>query len=342
MLAPFGGRNYDLGALDQRFGRRLGFNRETWNLGRQVGRSLKRKFQEIKSESKAKRVKREFKSAPTIGVQLPTGGGDSMSRFFLKRNNTTKIGKLELVPQVIINNSALRTESQIGQQNAVLIGDYYTNLDVNLHFALANTSNSAKVLLKSVHGESLITNQENVNARITIYDIMSRRDGAAGASDPYVAFRDGFLDSTNGAAGDFVVPGATPFSNPRFVEWFKVLKTTNVILSPGACHSHVVDYKINKLYSHEVTNLTTSSCLAGVTLFTMIIYHGSPINDITTQTQVSLSHIALDVVQKESYHFAYAAVNNAVSDINQGLPLSFTVAGATMQDDGVELPANEA
>jgi len=343
MIQPWTGQ----GVFAPRYNRPqpFGLNRQTWEMGRNVGNKIKsylsearKKRTEVKREKRQRRV--SFKAA--VGAQVPTGGGDSLSSFRRFHKNRTKIGKLEFTPSIIINNSGFRKEAPTGQQESVLIGTYYTDTDVNQHFALINNAASAKIFLQSVHGESLITNQCNVNARVTIYDVIARRDSSGGAVDPDTVFKLGMADNTGGSAAQYLIPGVTPYENPRFVQWFKILQTTRVILSPGQCHNHTVNYAPNRMFSHEISTSVLSSSIGNLTVYSFMVFHGTPINDITTQTQVSTAHIALDVVQKESYHFKYADINTGYASITQSLPTAFTVAGATMQDDGVELPENEA
>lgn len=278
-----------------------------------------------------------------MNPQIPTGGGDSRSFFTLRRKNRSKIGKLELENGLVVNNISLRVESDVGQQNCAIIGTYYTDTDINQHFALSNNAASAKIFLGSVHGESLITNNENVNARITIYDVLARRDSGifSGGTNPLTIFQQGFADNSGGAAANYLVPGTTPYDNPRFTQWFKILKNTSVILSPGAVHSHVVHYAPSKMFSHEITSYSNTSSIGDLTLYTFILFHGSPVNEIATQATVSLSHIALDIVQKEAYHWKYVATNSGVASVTQTIPVAL-VLPTTMQDDGQEIPENEA
>lgn len=341
MLAPFN-PPYQVG---DRSG--IGFNRRTWNAGRTLGTRIKNYITRGSERRSATIQKKRQKKKPTTSFtptlpQIPTAGGDSRSYFKLKKPLKSKIGKLELTPGLIINNSSFRIEAQTGFQNSAILATYYTDVDVNQHFTLSDTSASAKVFLQSVHGEALITNQCNVNARITIYDVLARRDANAGATDPQYAFANGFADNTGGLAANYSVPGASPYDNPRFVEYFKILRKTPVILSPGAVHSHEVHYAPNQMFSHEITSYTLSSAIGGLTLYTFMVFHGSPINDKTTQTQVSLAHQALDVVQKEAYRYKYCSVGHGVASITQTIPTSFTVAGNVMEDDGNVLAEAEA
>lgn len=326
----------------------LGINRNTWNFGRQIGTLAKRGIKSYFSNKKRKASSstRPAKRARTtkFGYQIPTGGGDSKSTFYLENPLEGKLPPVasELPPSVLVNNEAGRAESDVGKQNFILCGDYFTDTDVNSGFTLVNSLNSTKMLLRSVRGETLITNQENVNGRFTIYDVLCRKDTDATVTDPLTAITTGYADAQGGAASNYLIPGTSVYSNSRFTEYFKVLQKTEVILSPGACHRHQVTYKPNKYFSHQCSARIAGSGIGGLTLYTLVQFHGSPINDVTTQTQVSLSHIAMDYVQLEEYKFAYVHAGSMAMSATNILPTAFTVAGNTMQDDGVELAANEA
>lgn len=326
----------------------IGFNRRTWNAGQTIGRALKswmKQPREVRNDRKRKaRATRARPMLRSVAAPVPAGGGDSKSSFTLVKALKGKLPKVaaELPPSFVVNNASGRDEAGVGYQSFVLTGDYFTVADVNLGFTLLNNAATAKILLKNVRGETLITNQENVNGRFTIYDIMTKKETDSTVSNPLTALTTGTVDPASGGAGDYQVPGYTPFMNPRFTEYFKVLQSTEVILSPGACHSHVVNYTPNLYFSHELNARVAGTGIQGLTLYTLVQYHGTPINDVNTQTQVSLSHIAIDWVQKEQYKFMYSHAAASSVDVNHTLPSAFTTAGNTMQDDGVELAENEA
>jgi len=329
----------------------LGFNRRTWRAGQTVGRAIKRWWENSGKRASAARTRAKARarsrSTPmsSLAAAVPSGGGDSKSSFTLvkplKGGTLPKVAS-ELPPSFVVNNASGRDESAVGYQSFVLVGDYFTVADVNLGFTLLNNAATAKILLRNVRGETLITNQENVNGRFTIYDIICKKETDSTVSNPLTAITTGSVDPASGGAGDYSVPGYTPFMNPRFTEYFRVLQSTEVILSPGACHSHVVNYSPNLYFSHELNTRVAGTGINGLTLYTLVQYHGTPINDVNTQTQVSLSHIAMDFVQKEQYKFMYSHAAASSVDVNHTLPSAFTTAGNVMQDDGNEMAENEA
>lgn len=334
--------------------------RFAYNNRRALSKSASNAYNKLKSYMANNRAKRDAKvsnsrlrgakSAPVSrGSQIPLAGDTSMSSYRSSRKATSKVVKLskEMPISTIINNSTGRKESVIGQQAYELIGDYYTDTDVNLAFTLiignaAGANQGSKIVLESVHSETMMRNQENIACRMTIYDVICRKDTDATVTDPVTAIASAYNDIGSGASTDPNILGGSPFSLPRFTEYFKVHQTTDIILGPGATHIHKVHYAPNRLISKIITNRIAGSGIGGVTMYTFIRFHGTPLNDITTQTQVSIAPIAIDWVNSEEYKFKAISISQPFTDVNDTMPTSFGVAGAVMQDDGNELPLNEA
>lgn len=276
------------------------------------------------------------------GRQINLAGGESKSMFtlvkFTKPVSTYK--KLGFTPNCVVRNFAARLGSTIGVQNAQLIGTYFDATDVQNAFTAqglnAAAQSAAKIMFQSIHSRAMLNNCHNANCHITIYDVLSRRDGGALNVDPVTTFKAGLVDAQGGAAANYATPGTSPFANPRFTECYKVLKVTDVVLSPGATHTHHVHYAPNRLISEErlVTNGSVGP-LGGVTVYSFIVFHGTPENDVTTKTQVSLGQSDLDLVLVEELKYLYNSHTYANNSIVNSLPLTFTVGGNTMNDEGV-------
>jgi len=333
------------------FGDRNRNYKQVFKAGQKIGRWAKRMFDQKKARASktASRRKPASNFRAATGRQVALSGGDSSSFFKLVQKATSKTVELAKESSVssLIQNTAGRTEAAVGVQNYTIIGDYFTDTDLNLGHQLlagnvAGGAQGVKTVFESLYSECMIVNQSNSNARITLYDVFSRKDTDGTAADPYEAIVTGYNDIVNGTANDSSVVGGTPYSIPRFTEYFKILKQTAIVLSPGACHVHKVHYSPNRLISKQLSARISGSGVGGLTLYTLMKYHGTPLNDVTTQTQVSTSQISLDWVNHEEYKLKMVNTSIPFTDVNNVLPTSFTVAGATMQDDGVELAANEA
>lgn len=324
-----------------------------WNSLPYTKPSLKRKST-FSSKTKSLKKRKVGSRTKTVtktrrGRQQPLSGGDSCSYFTKKAKPTSKVVKMakDLPRTSLVNNSSGRIECAVGAQAYTLIGDFFTDTDVNLGHQIivgnaAGAAQSTKTVFEYVHSECMVTNQENVNARIVIYDVICRKDTDSVVTDPITAISTGYNDIGGGAITDSIIVGSTPYGIPRFTEYFKVLQQTEVTLSPGACHVHKVHYAPNRLISKLISARIAGSGIGGLTIFTFIKFHGTPINDISTQTQVSTAPISLDWVNHEEYIVKSVQYSNSAIDVNDALPAAFTVAGNVMQDDGNEQAVNEA
>lgn len=347
--------NWSAGSSTIPFSRRtgLGINRQTWNAARNyVGRPLKRGYDWMQGRQRrqAKLAKRRVPAKRTqgtqTGVQIPIAGGDSKSYYSRKnpRKGDFKNTPLELTPSIVTNNNAFRIECGVGVQESTNLMATYTVADTNLAFTLATGGSppSAKIFFKQCHTESMITNQSNINARIYLYDVFARRNSSDVNLSASGVFQLGFADNTSGAAADYTVVGTTPFGNPRFTQYFRINKVTDITLSPGATHTHIVHIAPNKIMSGIDFTGADGDFVGDWTHYTLMVFHGTPLNDLTTQTQVSTGAVALDVVQKEQFTHTYTHASGGAADVNNTLVTAFTNAGSTMQDDGAEIPWNEA
>lgn len=333
----------------------LGFNRDTWNRGAAIGRGLKNGYNRLSRYLNSGKEKRQARMASRRsrtsrrarrGLQLQDGGGGTTSRFTLKKPHSSKLYKMvakDFTSSIYTTNVAFRTETADGLQNVAQLQSLYSDTDSTAQMALVlGAVVAGKIFFKNVHAESLIKNQSDVAARIKIYDVIARVDTNATTTDPVTAMTLGFADNSGGAAANYQVVGMTPYANPRFVGFFKILQQTDITLAPGATHNHIINYSPNKLVNRVNISAIAGDDIARLTVTSFIVYYGSPINAVDTQTEVTTSAIALDIVSMEEYHFNYLHQNNANATVTNTLDIALSTAGATMQNDGVELPYNEA
>lgn len=270
----------------------------------------------------------------------PVGG--SLSRFSLVKPKVYLAGVDSMTaPQMTVNNESGRLTSTVGQQNAALLLTDFAPVDVVALFnnTLGAANKTTKCLIKSVNATIMIANQENVACHYTLYDILAKRDGNATITSPLVAFNAGLVDNAGGLASNYLIPGTDPYMSARFKEFFQVVKQTTGTLLPGSVHSHYVYYEPNKVISNEVSTFD-ASYIGGLTHYTMIVWHGTPINDSTTKTQVSIAPINLDFVvkQKRTSKIIYYPFQSTT--VTQSLPLAFGVGGQVM-NEFTDLPIAE-
>lgn len=270
----------------------------------------------------------------------PAGG--SLSNFSLVRPKH-KLGGVDpmTAPQMTVNNESGRLTSTVGQQNAALLLTDFGTQDVIKLFdnTFGSANKTTKCLIKSVHATIMIANQENVACMYTLYDVLAKRDGNATITNPLTAFNAGLVDNSGGLASNYLIPGTDPYMSARFTEFFHVVKQTTGTLLPGSVHTHYVYYEPNKVISNEISTFD-ANYIGGLTHYTLIVWHGTPINDSTTKTQVSLAPINLDYVikQKRTSKLIYYPFQSTT--VTQALPLAFGVGGQVM-NEFTDLPIAE-
>lgn len=262
----------------------------------------------------------------------PLGG--SVSKFSMVKPKV-RLGNVEKLtePQIVVTNGAGRLTSLIGKQEGGILLAEMTPVDVvslfNNTFGTANKS--TKGLIKSCVSEIMFTNTENVPLRYTLYDIIAKHDGNSTIVDPLTAFQTGNADPAGGSAASYLVPGVDPYMNPRFREYFHVVEQTTGTLLPGNVHTHKSYYECNRLISNEISTYT-SSFIKGLTHYTMIIFHGTPENDSTTKTQVSISAANIDYVVKRKWTTKLVYYPFQSNSVTNSLALAFGVGGQILNE----------
>jgi len=334
--------------------RGIGFNRRTWQAGNALGRAARpyvrsvasgaaeaagrvRRYLESRGQIRNARVShrrslRTNASVPTAGKQLPAAGGESKSYSTFK-NPPIKMSPMEKqLPDnhVIRNNPASFTCSQAVQATGML-GRFFDVTDVQNCFATLQQPtatpgfNSGKIALLKIKSTIMITNSGNMNLHGTIYEVMARQDGSDVNPDPLTVYLAGGVDATGGTANDALIPGYTPYQNPRFVSAYKILKSTPLIFSAGQTHVHRITYDLNKIVSRERTITSDlSGPLGGITIYSFIIFHGTPTHEALAETTVSTAACKLDMVASESLDFKMLYVNFSSTSATNSLTVLTT------------------
>lgn len=277
----------------------------------------------------------------STGVQLPSPGGESKSFFSYSRPLPTSYkGPSKFLGVNSVNRSSgFNAVATQGKQTAQNLGSYFNNTDITNIFTdvgeTATAQNSGKALLVEARAKAFITNSETTNCHFTIYEVMARQDGGALNTDPSSTFLAGGADANGGASTDATIPGTSPFSNPRFLEAYKILKKTPVILSPGMTHCHQSIYQPNRIISQERTVISGVGAgpLGQLTIWTFIIYHGTPAHDNVTLTSVTLSKASLDIVLLEEIKFKQMIRDYAFNSITSTLSTLLTLEQVAQATD---------
>lgn len=321
--------------------RGIGFNRATWQTGNAIGRmarpyvqgamsTARRAFSRATEQSSirtARTSRRRLRARPAVSraPQVPTGGGETKTSFSV-RNSKLSLGlaKSLLGTNFVHRSAALSSTAPQGLQNFTVPGNHLTFTDVDNAFtAIGGTfagAASGKMAFLQLHSTILVSNASSHNCHATIYDVMARHDGSDINTGPSSLITTGGVDANNGTASDYTFPGATPWQNPRFLEAYKILQQSPIIMSPGQTHVHRFTYDINSIISKErLINSDSSGPLGKLSVYSVIFYHGVPIHSTAAETSVTLGTVKLDMVWTESLSFKVMDRNYANNSITSGL-----------------------
>lgn len=290
-----------------------------------------------------RRSKLQTKTNSTRGRQIPSSGGESKS-YTTIRNPKLNLGMLKRITgvQSCVSNSAGTVSATSGLQNIGAISAYFNTVDILQAYSSLNQTaagfNAAKLALLNAHATQLYTNSCSSNTHMTIYDCIARYDGSDANTGPSTVLVTYGADTAGGVATDYTLPGYTPFSNPRFVSHYRVVKQTPVVLSPGQTHCHYVNYDINKIINKErILASDSAGPIGDFTFYTFIIIHGTPAHETAAETTVSLSLCKVDYVSLESWTYRASLLNGPSININDTLPV-LTAGEQWVEDNPTDLP----
>lgn len=171
-----------------------------------------------------------------------------------------------------------------GKQAFAILASAYTPYDLVNASSVAVTT---KVYLDNCYQSTTVTNQNNFNVFIDIYDIGTKYDyilaAASGDASPVLSI--GRAGANTG--GSFDAPGQSIFGASEFVNLYNVLKTTRLCLGSGETWQHNTVHKPQRMWNGaKLDNITPgadSQYFKGLTTFTMAVVYGGPV-DLGTAT----------------------------------------------------------
>lgn len=194
---------------------------------------------------------------------------------------------------------------------------------------------TGKMFLEKMSSEFMLNNQSNICIKLTIRDVMSRRDipNIAGIANPETCWNTGLVDEN--AAGLASDVGVKPYESDIFNQYYDIVREYTTDLQPGANHRHTVTQAPNQFVHQEVINNVTNG-FRKLTVWTMFTIVGYPAHDSTTKTSVSTGSVSIDVVFARNYEFCFASANN-VSYTRTNALGTFAVGEETMNEELGEL-----
>lgn len=299
-----------------------------------------------KSRVHASVYKRYRKSRRSGGNVKVEGSGGQIS--YTTRSNPRASPAAKIIMKAAsanywYNNYATRLEAGVGKAAVISTtlcggGNFsaLTGFDNDLAAIQNNVEGSQtgpyrtfRYLVEQATHDFRMTNQDNGNVEIHIWDLAVKRDTNTA---PVAAFVNGLNDMISGGGTltqTTMPPGVFPQQSALFNAYYKVMKHSRIILGQGQSHSHYVKMRPKRMFNSELLTEGNIS-LKGFTVHTLIQVIGMPQNDSTTKTQVSLGGAAVDIAVTKTikYRWSDDDKNNAV--FNLSIPQSFTVGESVM------------
>lgn len=259
------------------------------------------------------------------GLALPNrSGSESSYKLMLPEKGILKKVADKIRPMTLTYNGGFVQSQNFGQQMVSQLGAIYDRGDCHnmVNSATVQEFGSSippgyknlQIFLKEGYAEYHIANVTNGVLRITLYDVLPRRDcyqDIGGAPlDAAGAWQSGMIQQQfNGSTSTYNDVGCRPYDSAQFNDFFKVKCVTHVDLAPGQIHWHRVKWCPKKFLSRDIIDADNSSitCYKGLTLYTLAVTVGQPIHDAASG--VTTTNPKIEWVQNISYHYSYVANN---------------------------------
>lgn len=217
---------------------------------------------------------------------------------------------------------------------------HYNNDVTDIYAGLTGVLGLKRFLFQSVRTETQLMNNSKAMAYVTLYDMIARRDVPCGQPvtgqdicNPMFAWANS-LNQQVGTNGTYVtVPGQSPFIAKQFTSFFKVVSTRKFTLGPGQTHRHRVTFAPNKLMSQEL-DYPGGGNIKGLTIFTMVVFHGAPITTSTNQDVCSSASIELLTITTRTLTSRYILDNTHTASVNNVLTSTLVGVETLMEQDG--------
>lgn len=247
-------------------------------------------------------------------------------------------------PQTVYSNRTFTVACTQGVQGvepcAILSKPQLTSIETAANGG-AGTNIPVRFYLKTAKYSLKIRNCANVNCKLSIYDIITKRNTTEAALDhPKKCWQKGLTDFGGTPALTTETIGYTPYRSPEFNQYFGVKKVTTVSLEPGQQHDHVVFHKYNRVVDSIQFQNNVGQAIAGLTRWVMIVWHGTLVHDQTTPfTAVTYAPIRLDLAETTEYSFGYIEKTTRSFVSTNNVPTNVATIGGMLESGDVDANA---
>lgn len=214
-----------------------------------------------------------------------------------------------------VTNGAGQITTTPGVQTAKLLLSLFNNTDVLAQNGITGNTNGRAFML-SAHAEVMLTNASNASARVTIYDVIAKRDiSSATITDPVTAWTQGLADEGGGSAA---IPCAQPFSSKSFTQMYKVVKKTDMLMAQGTSHQHFIDFSANKAIDWGIADYAQQ--YHDLTWHTFVVVHGQVDDAVTGGAGASIGSSKVNYAMSKQITTTFLSDNTTSYNATNTLP----------------------
>jgi len=306
----------------------------------------RKRFNKRKGFKKTTAGKRKFASRrPRTNMSrlMSTNGGLTYSSFNLASRATGEARAITKItqPNIYVVDDGQNMVSSNGRQEyqafqsltRANIQSMMNNITPVAISALApNQAPPSRAVIESLDSQLTLSNNTNFAQELTLYDVVLKRDimginlirigwsgnnqlwslnGANGCEDFILqGCRAGTGQTTADSTDSSRYVGSLPYDSQFFRDYFKVVKRTEVLLSPGGSHRHLVSLKPNKLVDQSIAGNEDLAGIKGLTYMTLCYTRGIAGYDIASSLGTTPGLIT-SIVHTQRIKFSWVADGGA-------------------------------
>lgn len=285
-------------------------------------------------------------------------GNGPKGSSYMKSSRFIKQTEKMLPAQIQLTDDKFQIAAASAVQNMAIVGSLYTPYDLyNFNGGqVVNTTKigSNKVILVDYSMIVAFTNQTNANIKVTLYDIIQRRDISAYSgnnawiANPTILWQNA---ATTNPGYNYANTAAVPFDVAEFCQYYKVIGSKDYRLAQGETGEHFVNGKLHKVWDHsnEANNYGATIDIPanlsryyggfkGLTYYCMAVVQGFPTDNDNATVTTSLAECDFVTTTRFTYkqvntqnHVATTATNIAAAAghvFNQGSGADALIANA--------------
>lgn len=268
-------------------------------LGRRVRPRMARSYTRTRTRTK-KRLARVTGHGDNASHSVNSIGKRWLSRF------DKVLARKVVAPQTVFANSTFSLNSSQGKQVTAYLPLLQKAVLIGMETASAGgaTNVPTKFFLMGGKFSIKLRNQSNSNAKVMIYDIVTKRDTPdTNLDNPLSCWIKGLTDY--GYASGHNTVGQTPYKSPEFNQYFGVNRVTVVSLEPGQQHDHHVYHRWNRIVDSIRFQNANGVSLAGLTRYVMVVAHGMLAHSNGDANAITYIPVTVDCAYDFSFKYGY-------------------------------------